>query len=286
MSFNEKNRPQFEKPPIGRLRDLNKEEAQKLLELEFISIEGLPELKLLVKGVLEEINQLRASLGLSPVICTENNIRLLPVGAYEEAKKIKGNVVKEEGGAFYDPNTGSMFLKFEKEKYDSPDSSEKFTVAYKIAHELVHKSMSGAGLAEYSAVLNEGLTELLGRDAFEKVFKDKFTSSNVFKDRNEYAEGKQVEVEGFKVTPEDIIFTYSDEGQIGAVGYPYIAERNLVKAIRHHWPKVYSDLLEAAFLGDFKSAEKIIDEAFGESVKERFKEKEFDIQSLLNQIVK
>lgn len=125
-----KNIDYVELAPLGKIRDLNKEESERLLALDFEKVEAYPELNTTATIVAEELNGYRQRFGLEPIQTEDDAVRLVGEQAYDSDSYAQK---ASDGGAFFHPGNKSIFVRFNPAKYNG-SSFEKMHAVYVVAH--------------------------------------------------------------------------------------------------------------------------------------------------------
>lgn len=287
--------PQFEKTianpnyhelvPLGKIRDLNKEESDRLLALDFDPVKNYEGLHRTATIVTEEINMVRKKYGLPELSLEADTVRLVPASTFD---KDRFAIKSSAGGAFLHPANRKVFLRFDSTDY--LDSQHiKMWQAYAIAHELIHRGMEKCGLSkelEDESVdlfrINEGITDYIARDILNGRVLSAITTQENINSRAEYIEIVKPEIEGFKLKEGDIIPVGNGEHELS---YSRIPEIRLIEHVKSNFPELFEQLVELAFLGQREKASELILQVFGPDVYKAMMDRNTaarDLLSLMN----
>jgi len=250
-------RPPFPgRPPIGEVRDLNKEQAERTLAVEFVSIEERPELPEAFDCMAEHVNGLRGQVGLSELSFSYDEVRLIPSATWKDMLRISG--LTQDAGGFWDPLTKKAYLNYPAEDCERSRTS-RIHLAYTMAHELAHKATPNAPY--YSYDLSEGLADTIAQDAIEYGGLIQEYRGNLGK---RVREEEQFE-DGFKLHVSDILV--EESGQI--VPYGRTAQRRLIEVMkRSKGPTTFVALLEVAMTGSADEVKEVVRANYGEALAE------------------
>lgn len=251
-------------PPLGKLRNLNQEEADRRFNTPYIEIVEYPELTNSLNFIATELNIRRMQYGLPEEDFSSSTVRLIKPSVYDNSEDFR----KNNGGAFFDLYTGICFVKFDATHYQSSEMYRKY-IQYVITHELVHKSMKGTknqtGIAEYSFCLDEGIVDLETRDILEsRVLPNIFTEPE-FTYRKEYFEAMSPIMleDGIVADLEDLYYVNPSEG--GNL-YSRPLEIRVVRRIKEIDYKIYEQLRQSAYQGQPAKAKEVIEQLLGKEV--------------------
>lgn len=263
-----KDRNYIEMAPLGKIRDLNKEESERLLALDFEKVEAYPELNTTTAIVTEELNMYRRHFCLDPIQTEDDAVRLVGEQAYDADQYTH----KEKGGAFFHPTNRRVFVRFDPEKYTG-SAFGKMNSVYAVAHELAHRAMGKAGLSrvledETMAFerLNEGLADWLAKDILNRRVLASVTSTENLQSRTDYIQRMRPHQDGRALREDEIIPTAPGESLIL---FSYISEIRLIEHLQSSKPELFQALLKAAFDGNKEEANMLLEQALGSQMRDK-----------------
>lgn len=233
------------KPPLGKIIDMNQKERERASALESVphkTVEAYPLLHTAFKVATQELNKIRADLGLGPIDFKPGDVRLVDPDTF---KQVLFNTSQDAKG-FLDKFTGRIYLEFDEGEYLG-NLSERIIQAYAVIHELTHKSMN-FGLNNFSFDLDEGITDEFASHIVRKNF------ANIFGfDRPDpvgFLQRTKPQVEGRQLEPDDVLYIGPERG----FGFSRIPQMHMVRALRDSNPVAYQKLIEFAFRADSQEA--------------------------------
>lgn len=264
-----KNRDYVEPAPLGPIRDLNKEESERLLALDFEKVEAYPELATTTALVTEELNVYRQRFGLDPIPPEDDAVRLVGEQAYDSDRFAQK---ASEGDAFFHPGNRRVFLRFNSAKYEN-SAFDKMHAVYAVAHELAHRAMEKAGLSRVLENetptferLTEGLVDWLAKDILNRRVLASVTSTQNLQSRAGYIQHMRPQVDDFALRENEIIPTAPGEN---LVAFSYIPEIRLVEHLQSSKPELFQALLKAAFEGNREEASTLLEQALGSQMRDK-----------------
>jgi hypothetical protein len=262
-----KNRNYVEPAPLGPMRDLNKEEGERLLALGFEKVEPYSELAKTTALMTEELNNYRQRFGLDPIPTEDDAVRLVGEQAYDSDQFAQK---ASEGGAFFHPESRKVFVRFNSEKYGS-STFDKMYAVYAVAHELAHRAMEKAGLSRVLENetptferLTEGLVDWLAKDILNRRVLASVTSTQNLQSRAGYIQHMCPQEDGFALREDEIIPTAPGEN---LVAFSYIPEIRLVEHLQSSKPELFQALLKAAFEGNREEASTLLEQTLGSQMR-------------------
>lgn len=276
--MNLENWRQVERPPLGKVRDLAKEEAEKRLDFEFIALEKHKELVDALNRIGNEINFLRKNANIPELQFCDSDVRLINEEYWDQF--VKDAHIQEDNNAFWDSLTEKCYIKYDSVKYDS-SRLERIAMIYTIAHELSHKSFPNIG--EYSFHLSEGLADFTAKLSLERGVFPSILTSEEYMSKTTYIQTMHPEIEGFKLEPEDIII---EDPETGAISYSRISQLRLVQKLHETNTEAFGKLLRLSFSGDHEGVKQLITQTWGQDFSESLIKSDIDIKSLLLTIKK
>lgn len=163
-------KPGEKSPSLGKkIRNFDKECAEKLLSVDFTPIDEYPELVCVFQDIADGINSLRRRYNAPEMIFKTSDVRLLNNDLRKDV--IEGVEKKEENEAFYDSVSDKVYMCFGKNE-NKETRTEIISMIYKMVHELAHKATSS--LEEYSFLLSEGIPILLQKSLWNQIYCRKY----------------------------------------------------------------------------------------------------------------
>lgn len=279
VSFRRKM-PQYKKPPLGTPPDFlarGRQESEALLTLDYSPLETYPELARTYQITGEDANLQRHNLGLDSVNFDLSHCRLINAEVYDANSLLR----KHESGAVYDDLTGTIYIRFSKNQYES-SQTESVRLHYVIVHEATHKGMNQNGIADFSQELNEGITELHAKEIFGRKIFPILASQTDQETRNLCIQKNKSSIEGFKIHADDILYVGAGDE---AVAYTRIPEMRFVEKIKITDQAAYDLLVKAAYRGQPDEARAIISSRFGSELAESLNDPYgFDLKRLYDKL--
>jgi hypothetical protein len=264
-----KNRDYVEPAPLGPMRDLNREESERLLALDFEKVKAYSELATTTALVTEKLNAYRQRFGLDPISTEGDAVRLVGEQAYDSDKYAQK---ASEGGAFFHPGSRKVFVRFNSAKYGN-SAFDKMNAIYAVAHELAHRAMEKAGLSRVLENetptferLTEGLVDWLAKDILNRRVLASVTSAENLRSRADYIQHMRPQEGGFALREDEIIPTAPGESLFS---YSYIPEIRLVEHFQNSQPELFQALLKAAFEGNREEASTLLEQALGSQMRDK-----------------
>ncbi|KKR86310.1 MAG: hypothetical protein UU48_C0006G0018 [Candidatus Uhrbacteria bacterium GW2011_GWF2_41_16] len=262
--MSEKNRDYVEPA-----RDLNKEESERLLALDFEKVEVYHELNTTTALVAEELNEYRKRFGLNPVPTEEDAVRLVSEQAYDSDRFAQK---ASEGDAFFHPENRKVFVRFNSAKYGS-SSFDRMHAVYAVAHELAHRAMEKSGLSRVLENetptferLTEGLVDWLAKDILNRRVLASVTSAENLQSRAGYIQHMHPQEDGFALREDEIVPTAPGESLFS---FSYISEIRLIEHLQSRKPELFQALLKAAFEGNREEASMLLEQALGSQMRDK-----------------
>lgn len=279
-----KNGYDYEPRPLGEIRDLNKEESERLLSLNFEKVEAYPELDTTTTLVTEELNVYRQRFGLDPIPREDDAVRLVDEQAYDADSYAQK---ASEGGAFFHPGNRKIFVRFNSARYESSAFDKMYSV-YVVAHELTHRAMEKAGLSRMLENetpnfegLTEGLVDWLAKDILNRRVLALVTSTQNLQSRSRYVQNVRPQEDGFDLREDEIIPTVPGEN---LVAFSYIPEIRLVEYLQINKPELFQALLKAAFEGNREKASTLLEQALGSQMRDKLGDLSVPIRELVAEL--
>ena len=266
-----------EKPPIGKLRNLNAEEREVSISIPFTKLEKYPELIDNFLDITDGINEARNTDGLPVMEFATSDVRLIDASLYDSHPYFSEQVKMKADGLF-DPITGFVFIRFDDQAFSADRSgrSGKVDSSYTLAHELSHKGM-GEGLRAYSFSLDEGLTDWTAREIMQERILRKYLAQEDIFEVLDYISEQKPELDGIAVTKDDILL--AEPGK-PPVHYSRIPEMRLIEKIKLKHPDVFDQLWRNAFHGDATSAENTMKNTYGIEISTALRSPHADLTTL------
>jgi len=278
------------KPPLGRVRDFYKEEANALAEAKFVPVSNFPCLRLSVRLSSTHVTRLREEQGLEPISILESDVRLIEPLLYEQdipftdedaknAFGFKVNMSREgAGGGFFNPRNGLCFIRFD-ETADMADQYERARTAYKVAHELSHKAMKSSGVQDYPFHLNEGFADLIAKGIMRCVLPVILPWKEYVQSLAIIRSNTPLKFDGVNYEAEDLIVGLPD-GRV--IPYSRVPQTQLIGAIFREHPRSCSPLFRSALTGDSERARKIIERCYGLEVAQILSDEKASVKTLVD----
>lgn len=271
--------------PLGEMRDLNKEESDRLLALPFEKVTEYRDLQIAFDIAIEELNFLRKGLGLPEISYETDTVRLINEKAYDTdpyAQKAS------EGEAFFHPKNRKAFIRFSESMFFR-DAYEKMWKVYSVAHELGHSAMAGGGLSKALSNepgldfirLSEGFVDWLAKDIVNRRILKKITSETNIESRKIYIQNMKPVIEGIEIQEDDILPTAPGEN---LVAFSYIPEIRLIEYLKSNHLELFQSLLKAAFEGERDRASILLEKSFGAEIRDMFADGKVSTKDLLTQL--
>lgn len=270
------------KPKLGAielLEELDRKESEEALSIEYQSIESIRELNETYSTYADQLNSIRRELGLENIDFKPEDYRLIKPEVYDTSPFL---TKYGKAGAFHDPITGVIFLRFDLEAHESADGNKAYN-HYVVGHETTHKSMAGYGIGKYSKDLNEGMTEVINRQIFHNTIIPRLRLGKQSHENDEYIRRYEPTVDGIKIREEDIL--YSDE-DVDTLVYTRVRETRLIEMIKALSPECYEQLLSACFRGEDEEAREIISKYMGEEWAKKFGDRRSSVLDLYRELEK
>ena len=233
------------KPPLGKVLDLNRWEAEYLQSLPHVPLSRFRDLEQAARLAHYHSNNLRNKFGLEYLGFNPDDVRLIPHSIYSNDYAC---VEMGKDGAFYSPAAKKSFIRF-NEGEDMSSKYGRIFLAYIIAHEEVHRSMEKSGVADYSHELNEGITEFITRDIMEGCVTRLFLSAEELRE-NQLCVRRMMPLrwKGQKLDEIDIIIYDPMVNQ--AEGYSRYQELHLIDDLVLRKSCTFDEMARYAFHGD------------------------------------
>lgn len=271
----------YERPPLGEAPDfakIDKENAEKLLSIEYIPVEKYPEIIRAFSDINKGMNEFRKKFNAPEMDFDASCVRFLEKDSWEKAIEIAG--VEEDNGAFWDQTSGKCYINFDKEKYER-SRSERIIKIYTICHELGHKALSLLDMQ--SPVLSEALADSAAIETMESHVLPKIYTPEEYSERKRYIEELSPDVEGFKVKKEEL-FTVAEGKIIHATGCARIPEMRLMEKMTSAHPDEFKKMIETYLGGDTDKFNELLRETYGEEAADRLSERNADIKEIMEMI--
>lgn len=276
--MNPENWITYERPPLGELKNLNEEEAEKILAIEFISLDKYPELVDAIQNIGNGINDLRKKFNIPENAYKNSDVRLISKELWKSLVEITGK--KEDDLAFWDPLTKKCYIRFDETEYEK-DRLERIYTIYAMSHELAHRELPM--LEKYSFLLSEGLADFVAKESMESNVLPAIYKPEEYNERKKYVENNTIKVKGFDVKEENLIVAI-ETGKTKVSGYTRIPEMRFVETIQSLHPNVFKKILELSFRGEVGKVENLIKKRYGKNFSEKLKQDDVDIKELINMI--
>lgn len=236
--------------PLGKVRDLNKEESDRLLQLPFEALDQYPLLDSVAVAATDSYRCKRQEFGLHPQIATRESVRLISATFYDTDPFLQKYA--ENGACFHAMNRTS-FVRFDRREYQDPVS--RMRAVYAITHELGHAAMERGGLCSHvedqrnASVfkLNEGITDSEAQRIINRNILPALYSDADLRGRNAYIEKVKPQIDGVLLEASDLILTARGRNLLT---FSYIPEIRLVTLIQVRWPLLHRLLLRRAYRGE------------------------------------
>lgn len=263
----EKSKNDFIQPvPLGRIRDLNKEESDRLVELPFETLGGYEVLNSAAAAAVDMYNVRRKRFDLAPQRLERGDVRLVPASVYDADPFLKKH---GENGALFHGLNRKCFIRFDDLEYQDP--VYRMQTVYAITHELAHAAMEREGLdfpfeneAKASLFrLNEGFVDREARRAINERILPALYAAIELQGRDSYVQRIKPQIDGFSLEGQDVILTAPGRRPLS---FSYLSEIRLVQFMEIRWPDVHDLLLRRAYRGEREGAIEDLGRAFGEKV--------------------
>jgi len=239
------------------------ERTNKLLNMEYVSIEKYAELVDVFRIAQEKSNHLRKKLKLEEIKFNISDLRLIDVEKYKQIEPEYEGDRKEEDKikypAFYSSDARLCFFEFNQNEYET-SRSYRVEMQHRIIHEFLHMSSDGKAIYEYAAGLNEGIIENEAIEITENEILSKIFTETDYEVREDFADNF-----GYYVSD---ILIWNEADNEHARLYPYMFQTDFARKIKKEDPDVYDDLLKCILENDPKRAEDVLKKAYGSEIAE------------------
>lgn len=260
-----------DRPPLGKLRDFDKEDAEAILSAPYIHISNFPDLQKSLYFAREELNNLYNKYGLESITFNDADVRLIEPKVFNK-KPVFLRYGKD--GGFFDPVTTKTIIRFDP-KINASSKYQKIITSYTIIHEETHRSMKGYGFQEYSFYLNEGIADFITRDIMNtKIIPFYLDPEELAENKRNIQKITPLKYNGIVITEEDILI-FNPETE-DTWGYTRIPEIHFVESLKERNPQVFDILVKKAFCGDTENIREIIGDDLYLKEIEKAKNKEKD----------
>lgn len=248
---------QVTKPALGAVPDLNTLEREQRLNAPYLPMHSSNALFSSFEKITAGINRVRSQFNAPPLKFNEDDVRLINELHWNwSVLRIRED--ENIDGAFNDPLTGKIYLKYNPELEDSNESA--IILQYTMAHELAHNATPKLP-EQYSFHLCEGIVDWVAK---EVVFSTVLSGDDHQESRAKFIKVNAPKLDGMVLMPDEVLVSFSEKS---AKGFSRIPQMRLLQKLRDANSEiVFSELMRLAFIGDIDRLKLLIGQKYPKSL--------------------